>query len=84
MLYDSSADRTGPETSIIVEYLPARYPGPVRLLPDDAGKRLDVRLCDGFYDLYVSQPMQKIVTDRLRPPRASDPHGVAEARAGLD
>ena len=35
---------------------------------------------DRFYDLYVNVPMQKIVTDRLRPPARNDPHGVEEAR----
>ena len=35
---------------------------------------------DRFYDLYVNVPMQKIVTDRLRPPARNDPQGVEEAR----
>ena len=84
VLYDSDADRVVPETSIIIEYLQERFPGPVRLLPDDPGERLEVRLWDRFFDLYVSVPMQKIVTDRIRPEGAGDPHGVAEARAMLD
>jgi glutathione S-transferase len=42
-----------------------------------------VRLWDRFYDLHVSLPMQKIVTDRIRPHGANDPHGVREARASL-
>lgn len=84
ILHDSGPDRTLPETSIIIEYLAAHYPGPVRLLPDDPEQLLQVRLWDRFYDLYVSIPMQKIVTDRIRPPGAGDPHGVAEARATLD
>ncbi|MFO1183457.1 MAG: glutathione S-transferase family protein [Bauldia sp.] len=84
VLYDSATDRTVPETSIILEYLQDLYPGPVRLLPDDPGAQLEVRLWDRFYDLYVSVPMQKIVTDRIRPPGADDAHGVAEARAMLD
>ena len=33
-----------------------------------------------FYDLYVNVPMQKIVTDRLRPPGRNDPHGVDDAK----
>jgi glutathione S-transferase len=56
----------------------------VRLLPDDREARLEVRLWDRFFDLYVSVPMQKIVADRLRPDGARDPHGVIEARAMLD
>ena len=84
VLHDSATNRTLPETSIIIEYLGEHHPGPVRLLPADPEELLDVRLWDRFYDLYVSQPMQKIVTDRLRPTGANDPHGVAEARATLD
>jgi glutathione S-transferase len=75
--------RVIPETSIIIEYLQAHHPGPVRLLPDDPDDRLDVRLWDRVFDLYVSQPMQAIVGDRLRPEGAADPQGVAEARAAL-
>lgn len=84
VLYDGSAGRVVPETSVIIEYLARHYPGPVRLLPDDPDALLNVRLWDRFYDLYVSVPMQKIVTDRLRPEGAADPHGVAEAHATLD
>ena len=84
VLHDAATGRTVPETSIIVEYLQERHPGPVRLLPAAADRLLEVRLWDRFYDLYVSLPMQKIVTDRIRPPNANDPHGVAEARATLD
>ena len=84
VLHDAAAGETVPETTIIIEYLQAHYPGPFRLLPGDPNLLLDVRLWDRFYDLYVSVPMQKIVTDRIRPPDAHDPHGVAEARASLD
>ena len=83
VLHDAAAGRVVPETSIIIEYTHAHYPGPVRLLPDNPDHLLQVRLWDRFYDLYVSVPMQKIVTDRIRPPGASDPHGVDEARATL-
>ena len=41
------------------------------------------RLADRFYDLYVHEPMQKIVGDRLRPAGKNDPHGVETARAVL-
>ena len=57
-----------------------RYPGKVQLVPTDADLALCTRLQDRFYDLYVHVPMQKIVTDRLRPDGANDPHGVAEAK----
>lgn len=84
VLHDGYRGRTVPETTIIIEYLQQHYPGPVRLLPDDPERLLDVRLWDRFYDLHVSVPMQKVVTDRLRPEGARDQHGVAEAHAALD
>jgi glutathione S-transferase len=52
-------------------------------LPHDPARLLDVRLWDRFYDLYVSVPMQKIVTDAIRPPNTNDLHGVAEAQSML-
>lgn len=84
VLHDSETDRVVPETSIIIEYLQQRFPGQYRFLPDDPDFRLETRLWDRFFDLYVHQPMQKIVIDRIRPPGTQDPHGVAEAHATLD
>lgn len=84
VLHDGAAGRIIPETSIIIEYLQQNYPGPAPLLPSDTEARLQVRLWDRFFDLYVSTPMQKIVTDRIRPSGQNDPHGVASARATLD
>jgi glutathione S-transferase len=40
-------------------------------------------LRDRFYDLYVHQPMQKVMIDRLRPDGQGDAHGVEEAKAQL-
>jgi glutathione S-transferase len=87
VLRDDARDRTIPESTIIIEYLARHYPGPVALLPEDPTRpdlAGDVRLADRFYDLYVHEPMQKIVGDRLRPVAARDPHGVAQARLLLD
>lgn len=84
ILHDAATGRTVPETSIIIEYLQQNYPGPVPLLPRDTEALLQTRLWDRFFDLYVSTPMQKIVTDRIRPDGRTDPHGVAEAHAALD
>jgi glutathione S-transferase len=83
VLHDAKSGRTIPETSIIIEYLQEAYPGPLRLLPDEPDARLDTRLWDRFFDLYVNMPMAKIVTDRIRPEGQSDPFGVDEARATL-
>lgn len=84
VLHDDTTGRTVPETSIIIEYLQQNYPGPVALLPADTETRMQTRLWDRFFDLYVSTPMQKVVTDRIRPAGRNDPHGVAEAHAVLD
>lgn len=84
VLHDGSRDRVVAETSIIVEYLQQHCPGPVPMLPEEGEARLEARLWDRFFDLYVSQPMQKIVTDRIRPEGGNDPFGVAEARRTLD
>ena len=76
--------RTVVESSIIIEYLGLRHPGPLRLIPEDAQVALDVRMMDRFFDNYVSTPMQKIVSDAIRAAEDRDRQGVAEARATLD
>jgi glutathione S-transferase len=83
VLRDEARDRTVPEASIIIEYLAQHFPGKVELVPADAERARQMRLCDRFYDFYVNQPMQKIVTDRLRPPGKGDAFGVEQARAQL-
>jgi len=83
VLYDEGRRETVPETSIIIEYLARHYPGPVPLLPADPDLARQARLWDRFFDLYVSVPMQKIVTDRLRPAGQGDPTGVDEAKRTL-
>jgi glutathione S-transferase len=72
------------ESSIIIEHLGLRHPGPVRLIPEDARAALGVRTMDRFFDNYVSTPMQKIVFDSIRPAENRDRQGVAEAREVLD
>jgi glutathione S-transferase len=83
VLRDEARDRTVPESSIIIEYLELHYPGKTKLIPADAELARQMRFRDRFYDLYVAVPMQKVVTDRLRPAGKSDPHGVEEAKAML-
>jgi glutathione S-transferase len=80
VLHDTARGRVVPESSIIIEYLARHYPGPTALVPADPDLARETRLCDRFYDHYVHQPMQKIVTDRLRPEGCHDPFGVEEAR----
>jgi glutathione S-transferase len=84
LLRDEARDRAVPETSIIIEYLQAAYPGPVRFIPDHPEAALRTRLMDRLFDLYVMTPMQAIVGDRIRPADvAKDSYGVAQARAQL-
>ncbi|QQP94108.1 glutathione S-transferase family protein [Lysobacter enzymogenes] len=83
VLRDEARGRTVPETSIIVEYLQQHYPGPRALLPADADARLEVRLWDRFFDLYVQTPMQRLVAEEMRGVDEKDPRGAADARATL-
>lgn len=83
VLHDTARDRAIPESSIIIEYLQQHYPGGTSLLPADPDLALRTRLADRFYDLYIHDPMQRIVGDKLRPPGKSDPHGVEMAKAML-
>lgn len=82
-LRDDTRDRTILESTIVIEYLAAHYPGQVELIPADIDLALQVRQADRFYDFYVQEPMQKIVGDRLRPQDRIDPFGVEQARAQL-
>ena len=83
VLRDDARDRTIPESTIIIEYLAQYYPGRIELVPADPDLARQTRLRDRFYDLYVHEPMQKIVGDRLRPAGKNDPHGVEHAKAQL-
>ena len=80
VLRDEAKAQTIPESSMIIEYLARHYPGKTELIPEDADLAWETRLRDRFYDLYVNVPMQKIVTDRVRPAGRNDPHVVEEAR----
>lgn len=77
-------ERTVIEATCIIEYLQVHYPGPVRLIPDDADAALEARMLDRFFDNYISTPQQKFVFDSLRPEANRDPYGVEEARTMLE
>jgi glutathione S-transferase len=83
VLRDERRDRTVAESTIIIEYLDAFYPGGARLVPADADRAWQTRLWDRFHDHYIQEPMQKIVTDRLRPAGTSDSFGVEQAKVQL-
>jgi glutathione S-transferase len=73
-------DRIIPESSIIIEYLAQHYPGRTGFLPDDPDLALRTRMQDRFFDLHLHVPMQKAVTDRLRPAGQNDSFGVEDAK----
>ncbi len=78
-LRDDARDETVNETSVILDYLDAHYPGPVRFVPAKADFAWRMRFWDRFFDHYIHHPMQRIVADRLRPAEAKDGFGVDEA-----
>ncbi len=84
VLHDVGRGVAVPESSIIIEYLDRHHPGNAALVPADPDIARETRLWDRFFDLYVQQPMQKFVLDRLRGEHERDPRGVAEAAATLD
>jgi glutathione S-transferase len=83
VLRDQARDRTVAEATVVIEYLDGFYPGRTRFLPVDADGAWQARMWDRFYDHYIHDPMQKIVTDRIRPKGGNDPHGVAQAEAQI-
>ena len=83
VLRDEARNRTVAESTIIIEFLDAHYPGPARFLPADVDRAWQTRMWDRFYDHYVQEPMQKIVADRLRPEGKADAYGVDLAKAQL-
>lgn len=82
-LRDDARDETVIETTVILDYLDAHYPGHVRFTPSNPDFAWRMRFWDRFFDNYVQTPMQKIVADRLRPPEAKDGFGVDEAYGQL-
>lgn len=83
VLVDEERETTLAETTIILEHLDAHFAGGPRLIPTDPQQALQARFWDRFYDHYVEVPMQKIVTDNIRPQGKGDPFGVELARAQL-
>jgi glutathione S-transferase len=84
VLRDEAKNRLIPESTIIIEYLALHYPGRAELVPRDPDLAIEVRQWDRFYDFRIEEPMQKIVTDRLRPAGKNDTFGVERAREALD
>jgi glutathione S-transferase len=76
--------RTVVETSIIIEYLQLSYPGPVRLIPSDPVRALDVRFLDRFFDLHVMSPVQHAVTAALTGDSGKRQEGLQFAKDKLE
>jgi len=81
VLRDDTRNHTVAESTVIIEYIDAYYPGARKLVPTDADLAWQARMWDRFFDFYVHIQMQKIVGDHLRPAGAGDPYGVDEAKA---
>lgn len=81
VLEDAEKGEVVAESSVILDYLDAHHPGPVRFTPQEDAWR--VRLWDRIFDLHLHQAMQKVVTDRIRPQGQGDPFGVGEARSQI-
>jgi glutathione S-transferase len=80
LLRDEARNLLIAESSIIIEYLDQHRPGRTRFLPTDQEHALETRMRDRFFDLYVNVPVQKIVTDKLRPEGMNDLHGVRQSQ----
>jgi glutathione S-transferase len=72
------------ESSVIIEHLMHRHPGPARLIPEGIDAALEVRFLDRFFDNYVMTPMNKLVSDSMRADGEHDAKGAADARTLLD
>jgi glutathione S-transferase len=83
VLVDEARERVVPETSIIIEYLDQNYFRDVPMLSLDPDIALDIRLWDRFFDLYVQEPMQTIVADRMRAPEDKNLIDLAQAKTRL-
>ncbi len=71
------------ESTIIIEWLDHRYPGPAPLIPSDFDAALEARMLDRVFDNYVMTPVMTIVFDRIRPEDVRDPYGVQLAHDTL-
>jgi glutathione S-transferase len=82
MLLDG--DKQVAETSIIIEYLQLKYPGPVQLIPSDPMAALDVRFMDRFFDLHIMDAMQIAVFAKSGHLPMKPEDGMAQSVAKLE
>jgi len=81
VLHDEARGRTIAEATTIIEYLDAFHPGPTSFISIDPERAWQTRMWDRVFDHYIHEPMQKIVTDRIRPDGQGDAYGVDQAKA---
>ncbi|ANP44813.1 hypothetical protein ATE48_02165 [Candidatus Viadribacter manganicus] len=79
ILLDSDRNQMISETSVIIEYLDAYYPGRTPFMPKDFDTALEVRRWDRIFD-HLNVTMSKTVVDNIRPDGQRDPYGVEEAK----
>jgi glutathione S-transferase len=77
------ADRTIPESSIIIEYIDQRVPTGPRLVPLDADAGRRVRFHDRMFDLHLNEPARTLIFDRIRPEKR-DAEATAKAKETID
>ncbi len=77
-------ERNVVETSIIIEYLQLKHPGPVRLIPADPMAALEVRFMDRFFDLHVMNAAQLAVDGALTGDPVKRQEGVANSVQKLE
>ena len=79
ILLDNDRKQMITETSVIIEYLDAYYPGRTRFVPEDFDAALEVRRWDRVFD-HLNTTMSKVVLDNIRAEGQHDPVGVEEAK----
>lgn len=77
-------ERVIPEATAIIEYIQAKFPDRVRLIPTSPMEAVEVRLMDRIFDNYITTPSQQIVFDYVRPADKRDEMGVESYKAELD
>jgi glutathione S-transferase len=81
------ADRTIPESSILIEYLDQRVPcsaGVPRLIPSDPDEARRVRFHDRMFDLYLNDPVVTLFFDGRKPAEKRDAEACTKARETID
>jgi glutathione S-transferase len=66
VIRDHARKRDLAEATIIIEYLERYFATEPSLIPRDWDDALEARLWDRIFDNHVQQPLQQLVTDRMR------------------